>query len=108
MEESFSRRNRHHGCAFSAPARLPKDQHARWIAAKLGNIVTYPLERKNQVKLAGIARLGIFRREIAKIHVAEGIEPVIDRDDYYIAAENKLTDRLLGRHPPAAKPSAAA
>jgi hypothetical protein len=44
-------------------ARLAEDHHARGIAAKTGDIGADPLQRRDQVKLAQIAAVGIARPE---------------------------------------------
>ena len=86
MEQAGSRGSGHQRRALGSAARLAEDEHARWIAAKLGDIFAHPLERQHQVKLSRIARLRILGRQIAEIEIAESVEPVVHRDHHNIAA----------------------
>jgi len=86
MEEAAGRGSGHERGAFCAAAGLAKDEDAGWVATKFGDVVADPLEGEDEVELADVSGCGILGREIAKVEIAEGVEPVVDCDDNDIAA----------------------
>ena len=82
------RRLGHQRGTLGAAAGLTEDHDARRVAAELGDVIADPCESKHQVELPGVA--GVFEplsgEGFAEIHVAEGVETVVDANHDDIAA----------------------
>src|SRR5262245_65789194 len=78
MKESRGSGHRHQDSDLSAATRLSKDRDVRRIAAKVRDVVTNPLERRDDVELSVVGRMRILLAVIAEIEISEEIQPMIE------------------------------
>jgi hypothetical protein len=90
VEETGGLGHRHEDSDLAAAARLPEDGDVARISAEPRDVVADPLECEHHVEHPDIARVGhIGRTDIAKVEVAERVEPVADRDDHDVVARRQ-------------------
>ncbi len=88
MEQSRRLRHRHQRGALRAAARVTEDRHVRGdLPPNSADVVAHPLEREDQIELAGVARIDqIARSELGEMKIAERVQSMVDGDDDDVAA----------------------
>ena len=80
MKQAFCRRHRHQRGDLCTSARLPENHYVIWIAPEFGDVFPYPLQREDNIKLSGVARIGKFRpAEPRQVRITKCIQAMIDR-----------------------------
>jgi hypothetical protein len=101
VEEALRGRHDQERADLSAAARLAEDRDVAGIAAKRGDVVAHPTERRDHVERAGIARpREAFAADVFQMQIAADVEPVVDADHDDIAALGEVGavgDRAVAR-----------
>ncbi len=87
MKQASSCRHGHQCGDLGTAAGLAEHRDVAGIAAEFVRVFAYPVQRLDQIQLPDIARpLQVFTADLGQVEIAEGIQPVIDRDHHYVAA----------------------
>ncbi|MNM77606.1 hypothetical protein D3C81_894660 [compost metagenome] len=87
VEQSLRCRHGHQRGDLRATTGLAKYGDVVGIAAEFDRVLTYPVQRLDQIELADIAGIGqCLAAELGQIQVAEQVEAMVDGDDHHVAA----------------------
>jgi hypothetical protein len=87
MEQAAGGRHRQQRADFGPAAGLAEDHHIRRIAAEPGDVVADPVQARDEVEHADVARRGIFlSTDLSEVQIAEDVQAMVDRDDHHVAA----------------------
>src|SRR5262249_17810847 len=76
---------------LAAAARLAEDRDVAGIAAEAFHVVPYPLQRRDHVERAGIARLSeSFATQIGEIEMPQDVEALVDGHDHHVVLRGEV------------------
>ena len=111
VEQAIRLGNLHQRPDFHTAARLAEQGNIFGVSAKGCNIVMNPFEGGDHVGTAGICGIFVFFAKRGDIHIAQDVQPVVDRDDndiailaHILAVVCLLFDRRTRREPAAMQP----
>ena len=91
MKESFCGRHPEQRRGLHAATRFAEDQHVLRVAAEIFDVVAHPLERRDEIEHADVAREGVLRPgEVGKVEKAETAESMVDGDVHDVAAARRV------------------
>ena len=84
VEQAVRRRDLHQIRHLHAAAGLAENGHVLRIAAKEGDIVMNPLQRRYHIRVTSVTGVFIFLTEGGQIQVAQNVQPMIYRNHHRI------------------------
>ena len=91
VEQAARRWHRQQRAHLAAAAGLAKDRHTARIAAEPFDVVAHPLQSRQHIERAGIARVGeLGTTDLGQMQMPEDIEPLIDAHDDDIVALGQI------------------
>jgi hypothetical protein len=87
VEQSTGRRHGDQCTYFGTATGFPEDRYVAWVASKMPDVPSYPLERSHNIELSCIAgACEAISAMLGQVRVSEKMQTVIDRHHHDVAS----------------------